>query len=336
MKKGDTLHPAKRILIVGCGELGSRHLQAVATLPEVAEIEVVDPRPEGLQLGRERVAEVEERKPSIDYRWLSSIEEAHKGGDLCIVATQADVRCEVVRRVAESLGYNSFLLEKMVAQSVRDYEGLMEFSREKGLSVWVNCKTRAYPFHKRLKSLLDPREPLVLVDVGGNHGLANNGIHVADLFVFYDETDSIKSGGCCVDPVLHPSKRGNGLFELSGLLQGYTQKGSRLTILFARDHVAPDHLSIASSRYRCVVDHMSRWAWESDASTGWEWRPIPFEGNLLVSSMTKQFAADILSSGTCELPNLKECFPAHRFILTELRPHFSKLLKTEVERLPVT
>ena len=28
-----------KILIVGCGELGSRHLQAVATLPTVEEIE---------------------------------------------------------------------------------------------------------------------------------------------------------------------------------------------------------------------------------------------------------------------------------------------------------
>ena len=40
-----------RILIVGCGELGTRHLQAVASLNEVVEIEVVDPRPEGLELG---------------------------------------------------------------------------------------------------------------------------------------------------------------------------------------------------------------------------------------------------------------------------------------------
>lgn len=74
-----------RVLIVGCGELGSRHLQAVATLAEVAEIEIVDPCPKGLELGCKRLTEVEGRKPSIDYRWLSSIEEAHKGGDLCSV-----------------------------------------------------------------------------------------------------------------------------------------------------------------------------------------------------------------------------------------------------------
>ncbi|MBI3021798.1 MAG: hypothetical protein HYY59_07365 [Candidatus Omnitrophica bacterium] len=33
-----------RVLIVGCRQVGSRHLQAVATLPHVAEIDVIDPR----------------------------------------------------------------------------------------------------------------------------------------------------------------------------------------------------------------------------------------------------------------------------------------------------
>lgn len=325
-----------RVLIVGCGQLGSRHLQAVASLPEIREIEVVDPRPEALELGRQRLAERPDRQCRMIFRWLRSVEEASKNGDLCIVATQADVRCQLVRRVVETLGYASFLLEKLVAQSVRDYENLMNFSEAKGLSIWVNCKTRCYPFHKRVKAALDPSEPLIFCDVGGNHGLASNGVHFADLFVFYDETTSIESAGSRVDRILHPSKRGDGMFDLSGTLQGYSAKGSHLTISFASNHDAPDHLSITSRRYRCVVDHLSRWAWESDEATGWQWRAVPYEGKLLVSDMTKDFAADILSKGTCELPTLAECFPAHRFVLSELQPHFSELLGVQVDRCPTT
>ncbi len=336
MKKGDTLHPAKRILIVGCGELGSRHLQAVATLPEVGEIEVVDPRPEGLQLGRERVAEVEERQPGTVYRWLSSLEEASPGGDLCIVATQADVRCQVVYRVVDTLQYSSFLLEKLVAQSVRDYESLLGFSKRKALAVWVNCKTRVHPSHMQVKAHLDPADPIVFTVVAGNHGLANNGIHAADLFAFYDGATRIESAGASIDPILHCSKRGKGVFDLSGSLQGLSMKGSRLTVCFAADHEAPMQYMVWSRRYRAVVDDMMKWFYESTAESGWSWRHVPYEANLMVSNMTRAFAADILKSDHCSLPTLQECFPAHRFILTELRPHFSKLLKTEVERLPVT
>ena len=151
-----------------------------------------------------------------------------------------------------------------------------------------------------------------------------------------DEAISIESAGSRIDPILHPSKRGNGMFDLSGTLRGYTAKGSSFTLSFASDHAAPDHLSVSSRRYRCVVDHLSRWAWESDAATGWQWRPVPYEGNLLVSDMTRELAGDILSRGICELPTLAECFPAHHFILTELQPHFSNLLGVKVNRCPVT
>ena len=321
---------------MGCGQLGSRHLQAVASLPSVREIEVVDPRPEALALGRERLMEISDRQPSIGFRWLSSLDESSKGGDLCIIATLADVRCELVRQVARGLGYSNFLVEKVVAQSIPEYMGLMEFEKENGLSVWVNCKSRAYDFHKRLKELLDPAEPVVYSVVGGNHGLANNGIHHADLFAFFDESGCIKSAGSRIDPVPHPSKRGESMRDLSGTLHGYTEKGSQFTVSYARDHDHWEHISIATRRYRCVVDHLQRCAFESDADSGWSWRQAPFDGNPWVSNMTKAFATEILTSRRCELPTLEECFVAHQFILSELLPHFNNLLGVEEDRCPVT
>lgn len=325
-----------RVLVVGCGELGSRHLQAVACLPQVAEVEIVDPRPEALQLGQKRLAEVVSPQSNTIFRWLSSLEEASPGGDLCILSTRADVRCPVVEEVAKDLAYSRFILEKLVAQSVPEYQRLMGFAKERDLAIWVNCKTRAYGIHKRVKSYLDATEPLILSWVGANHGLATNGVHAADLFAFYDESERIESAGGHVDPVLHPSKRGNGLFDLSGTLSGYTRKGSQFSLSFARDYQGPDQVVIASPRYRCVVDHLQRWAYESDETSGWRWRPSPFEEDLLVSHMTKGFASDILRFGRCDLPTLEECFVAHRFILSELLPHFNNLMGLDGVRCPVT
>ena len=326
-----------RILIIGCGQLGSRHLQAIACLPEVSEIEIVDPRPEALELGSARLAEVDDRLASTKtYRWLSSIEDATPKGHLCIVATQARGRGQIVRQVAEVLGYTAFLLEKIVAQSTGEYETLMTFAAEKRLSVWVNCKTRAYPFHQYVKGRLDPAEPITFSVVGGNHGLANNGVHAADLFVFYDGSQTFAQAGDRIDPILHPSKRGNEVFDLSGTLLGGTARGSHFTISYAGDHANSEQITIATPSYRCIVDHMQRWAVESDAATGWAYRPVAFEGNLMVSEMTKRFASDILARGRCLLPTLEEAFLGHRFILDVLQPHFSRLLERKVERCPVT
>lgn len=325
-----------RVLIVGCGQLGSRHLQAVAALPQVNEIEVVDPKPEALALGRERVEAIRDRSDARRVRWLSSLEEATPGGGLCIVATQAQGRCQLVRRIAEQIGYRVFLLEKIVGQSIAEIEGLDAFLSSRRCAAWVNFKTRAYPIHQRIRARLAPEDPMLFHAVGGNHGLANNGVHTADLFVWYDAATQIDLRGSWIDAVLHPSKRGSGVFDLSGTLQGSTEKGSHFVLSYARDHAQSEQIAITTRRYRAIVDHMQRWAVESDASTGWAWQSVPFEGDILVSHMTRGFVSDLLASGQCELPTLTESLVAHRFILGALQAPFGQLLERPVEACPVT
>lgn len=324
-----------RILIVGCGQLGSRHLQAVATLPFVNEIEVVDERPEALQLGKERLAEIQ-AQDHLQVRWLNSLKQARSGGDLCIVATQAAGRCELVRSVAERLGFSRFLVEKLVAQTTREYEELIDFSRKNSLRVWVNCKTRAHAAHRRVKQHLSHDESFVLCVAGGNHGLANNGVHAVDLFSFFDGTDKIDVTGSHIDSVLHPSKRGSALFDLSGTIHARSQKGSIFTLSLAGDHMAPLQFSVVSSKYRAMVDDQIKCFYESDAETGWAWRQVPYDSNLAVSSMTRDFATGILTREQCELPTLQECFTAHRIILETLRPHFNRILGKKTDECPVT
>ncbi len=323
-----------RILIVGCGQLGSRHLQAVASLPSVAQIEVVDPRPEALQLGRDRLAELGlERQPEV--RWLQSLREA-SFADLCIIATQAEGRCGLVCSISEQLRIERFLLEKMVAQAIRDYENLIEFSRRNSLSVWVNCKTRAHASHRRIKQNLHPDEPLVLSIAGGNHGLANNGVHAADLFVFFDSIEEIRLTAARIDPILHPSKRGANIFDLSGTIHAHSSKGSTFTLSLAAGHFAPLQFSVTAPRYRAVVDDMVKCFYESSAESDWVWREVPYDANLSVSFMTRGFVTDILASGACELPTLEQCFPAHQLILRSLRPYFNRMMGTDSEICPVT
>lgn len=329
-----TARSGVRVLIVGCGQLGSRHLQAVASLPQVQDIEVVDPNPEALQLGRQRLAEVSGQGPSPRVRWLASLEDASRGGSLCIIATQAQGRLLLFRQVVEALGYPAFILEKLVVPSVAECEDLLEMATRSGVSVWVNCQTRAYPFHQRIKAHLDPNEPLVLSVVGGNIGLATNGIHKVDLFVFFDGATRLESGGTHVDSMLHRTSRGH--VDLSGTLYASTDKGSRLMLTYAAHHRHPEQISIGSPRYRCFVDHKQGWAAESEASSGWAWRLMHFEEDIRVSRLTRRFVSEILASGRCDLPTLEESLISHRFILGELQPHFSRLLEQELECLPVT
>jgi len=95
---------------------------------------------------------------------------------------------------------------------------------------------------------------------------------------------------------------------------------------FSRGHFAPLTVTISSSRARYVIDYMQMKVWSSTAENEWCWKEIMLTENMLVSFMTKVFAADILKSRTCELPTLAECRVAHEFILESLLPKFRKLL----------
>jgi predicted dehydrogenase len=325
-----------RFLIVGCGELGSRHLQSISALPNVEEITVVDSNPASLALGKERVADVPNQTTGINFKWVSSLEEFEGSMDLCVVATLAGGRCSLIKEIFEKCDVSKMIVEKIVSQSVSEYEDLLRFVEKENYSVWVNCNTRGFPIHQHIKSQLNPDEPIIFTSVGGNHGLANNGIHVADIFLFHEGSGSIESVGSAIDPHLHASKRGSNYFDLSGTLQGKTKRGSHFSLSYAGDHYASEHITISTKSYRCIVDHIIGWACENEGDGSSEWKQIPFDRDIYVSHLTKKFVHDILTKGACELPTLQECFPAHRYILGTLNPYFNQLLGRESNLCPVT
>ncbi|MFH1581701.1 MAG: hypothetical protein ABIC39_06450 [Pseudomonadota bacterium] len=327
---------SKKVLLVGCGQLGSRHLQAIASLKEVGEIQVVDPFEGSLELGKARIKEISDLNPDIKFEWFTSLNNCSSAGDICVVSTQSRGRCALIKQIAGELGYKNFLIEKIVSQSIAEYQDLMSFARKNKLSIWVNCKTRAYSIHKYIKSKISPNETFIFSNIGGNHGLGNNGLHAADLFIFYDGSKQIKVTGSRIDPVLHPSKRGKGVYDLSGSLYGYTDKGNDFALSFSAGHDGPDHISIVSKSARFIVEHFQKFAYESFADQCWAWRQVPLDGNWAVSHMSKAFVAEIFSKGSCELPTLADCFPAHEFILGQLQPHFNRLLKVENNYCPIT
>ena len=328
---------SKKVLLVGCGQVGSRHLQAVSSLNEVSEIHIVDSNSKSIDLAKTLLGEVPDINRKIKFKLFKELSDDSREGDIFIVATLAKGRCELVKQIENKLNYKNFLIEKIASQSVREYLDLLQFCEKKELSVWVNCQMRSYKIHKYIKSLLDPSEPIIFGNFGGNLGLACTGIHYADLFLFYDGSKEIKSACSNIDNILHPSKRGKDIYDLSGMLCGYSKKGNRCIISYGKTDMGPDYVSIVSSRYKFIVDnYITTAAFESRADSNWTWRRVPIKEKYLVSLMSKRVVFDIFKKGTCNLPTLSECLPAHKYILSELLPHFNKLLSVKDDYCPVT
>lgn len=329
---------AKKILLVGCGELGSRHLQAIAALEDVSDIYVVDPSENALELGRKRLKESQTSHANLRIHWKTQLDADMFGCDLCIVATLAKGRCELILNLADSFGCRSFLVEKIVTQSAEDYERLLSEVEKRQLFVWVNCKTRAYQIHRYIKSKLKSGEPFILSHTSSNIGLATNGIHPVDLFVFFDEPGKLIHIASRIDPILHPSKRGKDFYDLSGSLYGSSDKGSSFSVSYLneRQGIDPDLYTIFSPSVRFMVDKSQEFAFESNEESNWKWRQIPMSENVYVSHLSKTFVQDILASQSCALPTLRQCSLAHLFLLNTLLPEFSRLKGKKLTHCPVT
>lgn len=322
-----------KVLIVGCGELGSRFLQAVAQIPTVTELEIVEPSEQAQRTGEKRLAEVP-RSPKLGrVQWLSGIDELRSAGDVAIIATHADGRPALFKRVLE-LGYKRVLTEKVVTQSVREYRAMLADANAHGASVWVNCKIRTHPVWQHIKRHVGAGEPVDFSTVGGNHGLCTNGVHATDLFVFLSDSPVLRDRASTFEPQLLKTKRGK--YDLAGALLADGSNGSRFSALYSDTSMAMPVDIVVTPRYRWVVDHITNNALEGSAETGWKLELREFEGDLRVSAMAVTFVTDILTSNTCQLPTLAECAVAHEFVLTTTLPAFNRLLGKNDDVCPIT
>ena len=89
-----------RIAIVGCGEIGSRHLQSLAQLEESASFLLIDPSSDAIATAKNRFEDVLPNKA----RGLISIrecqlEEVGPEIDIAIISSSSSVRASLTREL---------------------------------------------------------------------------------------------------------------------------------------------------------------------------------------------------------------------------------------------
>ena len=88
----------KNLVVIGCGNIGSRHLQALTKLPFNIHVEIVDPDLNSHKIAQSRLDEVNYDKQKHEFYWHTSISELkQKNNDLVIIATTAINRISIIQ-----------------------------------------------------------------------------------------------------------------------------------------------------------------------------------------------------------------------------------------------
>ena len=302
------------IVIIGLGQLGSRHLQSLANLDGSATIYLVDQSSESL----EKAAELfRNSKPSnlLELKLHTSISSINvKTVDVAIVATTSLVRRAVVEELAKQCVVKYLVLEKFLFPKLEDYEAVEKILKEKNIGAWVNCTRRMYPIYKQLKEKLTTNTAIIFS--GSNWGLGCNGIHLLDLSAFLSGQKRYKLNHTLIDKEVIKSKR-DGYIEFTGTITGYSNNQQSLITLtsYLQESIpftitiqceGKHYIIVESQKKIITIDINSQTITEESIV-------IPFQ-----SQLTSIVVNNLLNTGTCELTEYEESKNLHYAYLDTL------------------
>jgi hypothetical protein len=323
----------KKIVLIGAGRFGRRHLEALSKIDFGANIDVVDPSSDSLAAARIHFAAMPTNTEIGEVRFHTSLSGLSGTVDIAIVATSADVRIDVVHALLSVCTVNALILEKVVFQRPTDFETISEVLKRKSVNAWVNHPRRLFPFYERLKIGLSGARKVTYSVRGGAWGLGSNSLHFLDNLAYLTGESNIEIIGDGLDDEIIESKRAS-FIELTGSLCG--RIGTHPFYLFCHEVQSPVVLDICSDNLRVIIDEASGWYRMASRENGWEWKTETEKIVHFQSELTHRVVKDILDSGRCELPTYQQAAVLHIPFLRCLTAHLEKIGHNSAGRCPIT
>lgn len=290
----------KSIILVGAGQLGSRHLQALALLDSPYKIFVCDPSLASLEMSKTRYEEVySNTEHQISY--FSCLKEITETViDFVVIATNASLRYRVYKDVVSKFQVKNLIFEKVLFQQLEHYQAVSKDLKERGINAWVNCPFRMYPFYQHIKSrFLKCDQPIYLSYSGGEWvGLGCNTIHYIDVLNFLSGEKLTAVSTANLDKSIVESKR-KGFIEFTGTLKCTFEAGSVLDISAIRGSGQGVKLEIKQNENAIVMDELTG---EYRVLNG----EVTIENGVLQmpfqSNLTNKLIQEIAHTQSCQLP----------------------------------
>lgn len=303
------------IYIIGAGQIGSRHLQALKTVNFLLSIKAIDPNPISLKTAKERYESMPKGKFQHKIEYITEIPKNKKLVNLAIIATNSDIRAGVIKKLLTSSKVKNLVLEKILFNKKSDYEAIRKLLRKTKTKAWVNCSMRMMPAYQNIQQYFQNKRISYIV-TGSKFGLITNAIHYLDHVAYLSGTTEFQINTASLDSRPIPSKR-KGFLELNGTLTANFKNGSNLSLTCYPEGDAPIIVEIHSDNTQYIGRESEGKAWLARADNNWQWEeletPISFQ-----SQLTTTMAKKILTTGKCDLVIYDESIKIHLNMLEPL------------------
>ncbi|MBI2064469.1 MAG: Gfo/Idh/MocA family oxidoreductase [Candidatus Yanofskybacteria bacterium] len=322
----------KKIVIIGAGQIGSRHLQAMKSVSLPLEILIVDPSTKSLQTAEERYLSMPKGKFEHALKFQNSMPN-NLIFDLAIIATCSDIRAKVTAKLLNSNRIDNLVLEKILFANGSDYKTIGKLLNKSDATAWINCPMRMMPAYQAIEKYFK-KEKISYIVTGSKFGLITNAIHYLDHASHLSGTTEfeINTDGLNSKPI---SSKRKGFLEFNGTLTAHFSNGSNVSLTCHPEGNAPIIVEIHGNKTKYIGRESEGKAWLARADNNWHWEeleaPIPFQ-----SQLTTILTEKILNTGKCDLVSYNESGKIHLNMLEPLRYFLNKNSKKKYKEYPFT
>lgn len=324
------------IVLIGAGNIGSRHLQGLALLKLPVSIIVVDPFEASLATAKTRFEEVY-KGSNISISYQTDLSSTIDKVDLAIIATNSKIRASVFEALIGNVKVSNVVFEKFLFQKPEEYEKVSALLKAHNIKAWVNCMRRMIDRYANLKEFLKTEDRFEFNISGSNWGLGCNGVHYLDLYSYLSNAASLNITEALLDPEVISSRR-EGYIEFTGTLAGRDEKDNTFTITSYKTENRPINITINTNRYQILI--LERGA-DSVISVVDKTGTLSFvQENFTIgfqSQVTNTMAEGILTKGECKLASYEESRVIHESILKAFIPFLQNYYNDKsINECPIT
>jgi hypothetical protein len=324
----------KNIVIVGSGQLGSRHLQGVLKHnKEKLAVYVLDPSLEALEVSKERAAEVEHEH---ELHFITNPEDYPKEAEVAIVATNSNVREKVAINVLEHIKLKHLILEKVLFQELEAYDRFSQAVSNYDVKIYVNHPRRLTPTYLKIADHIKQIKGRNYFSIVGEFwDLGCNSLHMIDLFVFLSNSKlkSINTDG--VDNEIIHSKR-KGYVEFTGTITGIMENNDSFALTSFPGERGPLTLQIATNGNRWFIQEGGTKAFlHLGAENKYAVAQLDFFQEFQ-SNLTTQITNDLLENKGCGLPSYEQAAHTHKIFIEALLKKYNAITNLNETKCPIT
>lgn len=323
----------KKIILIGSGQIGSRHFQALKAVSEPLDITVLDPSQESLGLAKERYDSLPRGNFSHTVAYGKDFPEKLPDIDFAIIATNSDARRSVTEKLLKKTRVKNLLLEKILFLRKQDYFDIKNLLEKTQTRAWVNLSMRMHPLYGNMKERIGGKKIFYHAS-GGQFGLITNAIHYLSHMAYLLNCQKFTIDASLLDRNPVPSKR-KGFLEYHGTLQAKFADGSLGIFESYPRGFAPCQVTLFNENVRLISRESEGKSWESCAQDNWRWKetrtPWPYQ-----SQMTTVLAENIFHGKECLLPDYTAAMETHLQLLEPLLERLNQYSEKKYDYYPFT